>query len=392
MGTSGNLLQLPEELLLVLPDELLNKMLELSELSLNYLSDVYNFYKIEFCSNSDAYLESQCMQFIVRYILKFDEKFKDKDVKTILKLEDDEIQILRSKYGIINDKECECVPNYKMHNIINKLGRWILKDINPKLKQFLFFKSHKGEQSITVLKPYLDERFINALIKDGFNTIQKLLSLTTVDVCHINGIGLKDCRKIIDAVHSYGTATSLICRFRDEQFGINNTSDGEITVNHTLNYLGLSLELCSILTDYIMNKKTIVMHGNIKETSKILVTLNDLICLTTNEVISIPKIGMPRFKVIANKIHSLGFLFADESLNLTDEIIFTNDILDGKESILTSSNLNNLFKIRIRKNYRSKNQTDYLVGEQDYLFSKVDEFNYKFYPFDCEIVHLPKHK
>lgn len=392
MELSGNLLMLPEKLFFALSDELLEELLDVSDLFMNYLISIYDFYKRKSDLFSDACLESHCMQFIVRYIIYYDKLFRNTDVRTIFKLSDEEIKILRSKYGIISHKECENVAFYKMDNIINKLGRWLIKDINPRVKKLLFFKSHKGEQSIMVLSPYLDEKFIKILIKNGIDTLQKLLNQTTLDVSHINGIGVNNYRMIIDAVHCFERKTSLNCRFKDEQFGINNISDGEVTKDHTLNYLGLPFEIYNILTGYILNKKIKLLHDNSFETQVKLVTINDLISLTTNEVIKIPKIGTPRFELISNKIHSLGFMFADESLNLTDEIILTDDMLAGKETIINYSMLKKILKICMKKIYKNKIQTNCLVSAQDYSFSTDAEFNCGLYSFDCKIVNFQEPK
>lgn len=275
---------------------------EFSKFLEKIINDFFDYYN----KKSGNIHMNQCKEYIESYFVEFYNIFCNSNVDRIFKFSSYELKLLRKKFKIADELSDDEDSYIRNHYLIDNLRISIFNNLNANIDKFLL--NYSGEGSITMLRSYLSPKAFSILKEKNILFLDDLLQYTKKELMDIFDVNFSYVPKIVAAVHKLGDEY----RFADEKFGLNDVSDVPITTEHTLNYLNFDKILFNILTSY---------EFNVNGCKKRLVTVGDLISLTTEDIREIHGIGDGYFRVILDKVHSLGFKFADERRDESDLMI-----------------------------------------------------------------------
>ena len=191
-----------------------------------------DYYKKFFSGNKSLTVIEKCEIFIKNYFDNLYKKICDENVETILSLSERDTKIVRTRFGVYDDGDCQTYKtiserfNLKSPNsIIDKFNRKIFDDLDKKVLAYSILIECPNDQVIDILQVYLGEKVINILKNGGIITIQDLLCLTQEEVILIKNMDMIMGNNIINVMHSLGY------KFADEKDNDNDESHEDFLLN-----------------------------------------------------------------------------------------------------------------------------------------------------------------
>lgn len=112
-----------------------------------------DYYKSYFKDDKDLVIIEKCEMFIKNYFKDLYKKIYDMSETTILSLSERDTQIVRTRFGVYDNGECQIYPTiierfgYKCpRSIFDKFERKIFDDLEKKIKEFLIIIEQPDEQ------------------------------------------------------------------------------------------------------------------------------------------------------------------------------------------------------------------------------------------------------
>lgn len=289
--------------------------------------------------------------------LRFIDELTDHERKALFERESSPEKLLNTNLNwlgisMVLEKQLKNMGIYKLGDL--RTIKINSSELDGKLKQLgidnIDILSQKSDENIEIdefekriLGISLDDLFrsnglsvrpYNALKRMGINTMSELVAMTIPSLFGINNLGEKSCNEIIDIVHSYGL------RFADELdvIGLIQSNKGAL----------LSSEYVSALGDSQLNEqREKVLSLSLEQlnfskrvynclTRMGLVTLQDLLSLSTRDLRKIRNLGVLSRDEIIDKIHGYGLRFADEQ---EPKVIVNDSPKEGTKILREESDL-----------------------------------------------------